>query len=78
MGRAKREQRKDAHPKLSVIFDFMTSRFELFRFIHKNHHFLNIVLLTVTTMRPNIGMVEYGDHSQVYNSRKLNNKKLIK
>ena len=22
-------------------------------------------------MRPNIGMVEYGDHSQVYNSRKL-------
>ena len=56
----------------------MTSRFELFRSIHKNHHFLNIVLLTVTTVRPNVGMVEYGDHSQVYNSRKLNNKKLIK
>ena len=75
MGRAKREQRKDAHPKLSVILDFMTSRFELFKFIHKNHHLLNTLLLTVTTMRPNIGMVEYGDHSQVYSKRKLNNKK---
>ena len=66
-----------ADPKLSVIFDFTTSHFELFKFIHKNHHLLNTVLLTVTTMRPNIGMVEYGDHSQVYNSRKLNNKRLI-
>ena len=66
-----------ADPKLSVIFDFTTSHFELFKFIHKNRHLLNTVLLTVTTMRPNIGMVEYGDHSQVYNSRKLNNKKLI-
>ena len=29
-------------------------------------------------MRPNIGMVEYGDHSQVYSKRKLNNKKFKK
>ena len=39
VGRAKRDQRKDAHPKLSVIFDFMTSHFKLFTFIHKNYHF---------------------------------------